>query len=153
MDTELVGFRINPELREKAAAVCAGLGLELNDVLRALVTRIARDGTLPFELATTPLAQVTPTPFRDYDPRLWTSIKPQVDAEVALNLLARYIAQCSCRLDQAQVSGTVDSKLVASLKKDRAAALKLRTTLDVADADAVRQILDHYGSQVRGGTD
>jgi antitoxin component of RelBE/YafQ-DinJ toxin-antitoxin module len=33
MDTELLRFRINPEIRDKAAKVCADLGFELNDVL------------------------------------------------------------------------------------------------------------------------
>ena len=43
MDTELVRFRINPELRDKAAKVCAELGLELADVLRSFVTRVDFD--------------------------------------------------------------------------------------------------------------
>src|SRR5436309_14992587 len=119
MDTELVRFRINPELREKAAKVCADLGLELNDVLRAFVTRIARDGALPFDLgsAATP-PEPGHTPFHDYDARLWSSIKPQIDAEVAIGLLARFIAHCSTRIDEAAEGAAPDPGLILCLSKD-----------------------------------
>ena len=150
MDTELVRFRINPELREKAAKVCADLGLELNDVLRALVTRIARDGALPFDLGAAP-TQPEPghTPFHDYDARLWSSIKPQVDAEVAIGLLARFIADCSMRIDEGADGGVPDPELVARLTKDRDDARKLRSDLDVSDAVAVSHVIHKYGPLVR----
>jgi antitoxin component of RelBE/YafQ-DinJ toxin-antitoxin module len=47
MDSELVRFRIDPTIRDRAAKVCAGHGLELNDVLRAIVTKIAKEGKVP----------------------------------------------------------------------------------------------------------
>ena len=150
MDTELVRFRINPELREKAAKVCADLGLELNDVLRALVTRIARDGAFPFDLGATPTRPpLGHTPFHDYDARLWSSIKPQVDAEVAIALLARFIADCSTRIDEAGDGGAPDPELVARLSRDRDDARKLRRDLDVSDSGAVSQVIDKYGPLVR----
>jgi antitoxin component of RelBE/YafQ-DinJ toxin-antitoxin module len=51
MDSELVRFRIDPTIRDKAAKVCAGHGLELNDVLRAIVTKIAKEGKVPIGAA------------------------------------------------------------------------------------------------------
>ena len=48
MDAELIRFRLDPQVRERAEEVCAHLGYELRDVLRATVARIARDGALPF---------------------------------------------------------------------------------------------------------
>src|SRR5438445_13175806 len=50
MDSEFTRFRINPALRDQAMQVCARLGVELSDVLRALVTRIAHDGAIPFAM-------------------------------------------------------------------------------------------------------
>ena len=102
MDTELIRFRIDPEIRDKAEEVCSALGHELHDVLRAAVIRIARDGALPFDLGAGPAAPAAGAiPFYHYDERRWGSMKPQIDAEVALALLARFIADCSTRLDQA----------------------------------------------------
>jgi len=150
MDTELVRFRVNPDLREKAAKVCANLGVELNDVLRTLVTRIARDGALPFDLGTPPPQPVPDhTPFQEYDARLWSPIKPQVDAEVAIALLARFIADCSTRIDEAADGGATDPELVARLTRDRDDARKLRRDLNVSDAGAVSDVLDKYGPLVR----
>ena len=150
MDTELVRFRINPELRQKAEKVCADLGLELNDVLRAFVTRIARDSALPFDLGTIPTSPAPGhTPFHDYDARLWSSIKPQIDAEVAIGLLARFIADCSTRIDEAANGGASDPDLVVRLTRDRDDARKLRGNLDVADAASVSQVIDKYGPLVR----
>src|SRR5207248_7354800 len=62
MDTEFTRFRINPALRDQAMQVCARLGVELSDVLRALVTRIAHDGAIPFAMpaAESPTAPASP---------------------------------------------------------------------------------------------
>ena len=152
MDTELVRFRINPELREKAATVCADLGLELNDVMRAFVTRIARDGAIPFDLGTAP-APPEPghTPFHDYDARLWSPIKPQIDAEIAIGLLARFIADCSTRIDEAAVGAAPDTELVMRLTRDRDEARKLRRDLNVSDGVAISQVIAKYGPLVRAG--
>ena len=152
MDTELVRFRIDPELRERAAQACADLGLELNDVLRAFVTRIARDGALPFDLGTTPTPpEPGHTPFHDYDARLWSPIKPQIDAEVAIGLLARFIANCSTRIDEAADGVAPDPELVMRLTRDRADARRLRRDLDVSDGVAVSRVIDKYGPLVRAG--
>lgn len=47
----LVQTRIDPEVRDRAAAVLEGLGLTVSDVVRMLLTRIANEGNLPIELA------------------------------------------------------------------------------------------------------
>jgi RelB antitoxin len=149
-DTELIRFRVEPAVREAAVAACAKLGLELNDVLRALVTRIARDGDLPFELIATPSAPPSePTPFQDYEPRLWKSLRPRVDAEVALALLGRFIAKCTARLDDLSQQDARDAELVARVSADRQEALRRRDALDVTDAGSIAQVLSTYGPRVR----
>jgi addiction module RelB/DinJ family antitoxin len=150
MDTELIRFRIDAELRLRAAKVCGDLGLELNDVLRTFVTRIARDGTLPVDLGDAP-ARSAPdrAPFHDYDTRRWSALKPQVDAEVALALLARFIADCSTRMDEAANGGRPDPELTARVAKERDDARKLRKDLDVSNVAAIREVIDKYGPLVR----
>ena len=150
MDTELIRFRIDPEIRDKAEAVCSALGHELHDVLRAAVVRIARDGALPFDLGAGPAAPAAGAiPFYHYDERLWGSMKPQIDAEVALALLSRFIADCSTRLDQAAEDGEADTERVERLTRQRDEARQRRRELDVADATAVKAVLDTYGPRVR----
>jgi addiction module RelB/DinJ family antitoxin len=145
MDTEFARFRINPALRDQAMQVCARLGVELSDVLRAVVTRIAHDGAIPFAMpaAESPTAPASPP---STDERLWASMRSQVEAEVALALLARFIADCSTTIDE-QV--TNDRERTARLSEQRDEARRLRRELDVTDADAVRTVLQKYGPLVR----
>jgi len=152
MDIEIIRFKIDPTLREAAAKVCGDLGLELNDVLRAFVTRIARDGRLPFELATlAPSPPGRPGPFEQYDPRLWSTVRPPVDADIAVSLLARFVAACSRELDELSHARSRDEARAAQLRRDRAAALDLRRGLDVTDAEAIRRVIATYGPLVRSG--
>lgn len=45
----LVQARIDVEVKEEAAAVLAAMGLTVSDVVRLLLTRVAREKKLPFE--------------------------------------------------------------------------------------------------------
>ncbi len=46
----LIQTRINPEVKEQAAAVLENVGLTISDAVRILLTRTAKEGALPFEL-------------------------------------------------------------------------------------------------------
>jgi len=46
----LVQTRINGAVKEEAAAVLAEMGLTVSDAVRLMLTRVARDKELPFEL-------------------------------------------------------------------------------------------------------
>ena len=46
----LVQNRIDPEVKEQAAAVLENVGLTISDAVRILLTRTAKEGALPFEL-------------------------------------------------------------------------------------------------------
>ena len=46
----LVQTRIDPAVKERAAAVLGELGITVSDAVRILLTRTANEGTLPFEL-------------------------------------------------------------------------------------------------------
>ncbi|MET3853259.1 type II toxin-antitoxin system RelB/DinJ family antitoxin [Rhizobium sp. OAE497] len=48
--TTLVQTRIDPEIKERAAAVLETMGLTVSDAVRILLTRTANEGALPLEL-------------------------------------------------------------------------------------------------------
>ena len=48
----LVQTRVNRTVKKKAAAVLQDVGLTVSDAVRLLLTRVARDKALPFELLT-----------------------------------------------------------------------------------------------------
>jgi len=47
---QLVQARIDGAIKEEAAAVLAAMGLTLSDAVRLLLTKVARQKALPFEL-------------------------------------------------------------------------------------------------------
>lgn len=47
----LVQTRIDPAVKERAAAVLGELGITVSDAVRILLTRTANEGALPFALA------------------------------------------------------------------------------------------------------
>jgi DNA-damage-inducible protein J len=47
----LVQTRIDPAVKERAAAVLGELGITVSDAVRILLTRTANEGVLPFTLA------------------------------------------------------------------------------------------------------
>ena len=47
----LVQTRIDPAVKERAAAVLEGLGITVSEAVRILLPRTANEGALPFELA------------------------------------------------------------------------------------------------------
>lgn len=149
METELIRLRIDPQLAQQAERVCADAGFELRDVLRLVITRIARDRKIPFDLADTSADEARRQPFYEYDPRLWANLKPAIDAEVALAVLSRFIADCSTRLDEAEENEHVDQQLTKQLTVARDEARALKLNLDVTDAAAVQRVLDRFGPLVR----
>ncbi len=54
MTNALVQTSIDPEIRDRAAAVLEGMGLTVSDAVRILLTRTAREGALPIELLDDP---------------------------------------------------------------------------------------------------
>ncbi len=57
----VVRARISEEVKEQASAVLAGMGLTISDVVRITLTRIAKDGALPFDLSPNKLTAKTLT--------------------------------------------------------------------------------------------
>lgn len=47
---QIVQARVNAEIKTQATAVLAAMGLSVSDAVRMLLTRVARDKTMPAEL-------------------------------------------------------------------------------------------------------
>ena len=52
----LVQARIDADLKARATAVLDNMGLTVSDAVRILLTRIAKEGALPFDFASDPVA-------------------------------------------------------------------------------------------------
>jgi DNA-damage-inducible protein J len=50
----LVQTRIDADLKARAVAVLDNMGLTVSDVVRILLTRVAKEGALPFDFTTDP---------------------------------------------------------------------------------------------------
>jgi DNA-damage-inducible protein J len=48
--TEMVHVRIEKKIKQRAAKALASMGLSVSDAVRVLLTRIAAEKTLPFEV-------------------------------------------------------------------------------------------------------
>ena len=55
----VVRSRISAEVKEKAAAVLEEMGLTVSDVMRIVLTRVARENALPFDLKPNKLTRET----------------------------------------------------------------------------------------------
>jgi antitoxin component of RelBE/YafQ-DinJ toxin-antitoxin module len=148
MDSEFERFRVDPEVRQRAAAVCIRHGHELSDVLRKLLSHIADVGVIPFEMPSgkrdASSAQLTSD-----DERLWVTMAPQLETEVAVGLLDRFIAMCTTILDQAAETRGIPQDSLRALVSQREAARRDRASLDVTDKAAVLAVLDKYGPLLR----
>lgn len=58
-ENAVVRTRIAPEVKEQATAVLEPLGLTVSDVMRIVLTRVAHEGALPFELTPNKLTRET----------------------------------------------------------------------------------------------
>ena len=55
----VVRSRINADVKEKATAVLEGMGLTVSDVMRIVLTRVANESALPFDLKPNKLTHET----------------------------------------------------------------------------------------------
>ena len=57
--SEVVRSRINPEVKDKAAAVLGAMGLTVSDAIRIVLTRVANEEALPFDLKPNKVTRAT----------------------------------------------------------------------------------------------
>jgi hypothetical protein len=146
MASDFVRFMIDAEIHAKAVKACAELDLELSDVLRSLVIRIARDGPESLNIGSpTARPQTGAMPFQDYDAR-WRPLKRELDADVAFALVTRVIAERLAAIDEESTQRTPDQAVLARWATELDEARRMRSELHQGDPDAVARIADKYGT-------
>lgn len=146
MDFRQLSFRIDREIAEKALRMAAQRGMELPEVLRMMLTKAVRIGDFMLDTTTAgPPPGVAEPPNKGYGERYWPTINASLDAEAAIAVLDRAIAQRTTWLDEAQMAKSVDPKRLERVREERDRACVLRATLDPSDSDAVAKVLEAFG--------
>ena len=137
LETELVRFRIEGDLKSRAEEVCARYGLELNDVMRTLVRRIALDDSIPFDMnAPGRIAEPSGSPFDRYGAFL-TEDLAHLKAKSVISLSGSYIANRARRMATERHKARPNRAHVARWKSEVQEALQYRRTLDTKDQKLV----------------
>jgi DNA-damage-inducible protein J len=58
-ENAVVRSRVSVEVKEQATAVLEGLGLSVSDLMRITLTRVAKEGAIPFDLNPNKLTRET----------------------------------------------------------------------------------------------
>lgn len=58
-ENAVVRSRVSVEVKEQATSVLEGMGLSVSDLIRVVLTRVAKDGAIPFELNPNKLTRET----------------------------------------------------------------------------------------------
>ena len=147
MDTSpIIRFRIDREIAEKAQEMATRRGMELPDVMRMMLTRAVRIGD--FSIDQDRVQEAAPSygerPFAAYDPRYWDRLKDELDAEAALALLHRAIAERTAWLDENRKPRSADVGLLERVREERDEACRLLAAFDPDDKDAVAMVFRRF---------
>jgi len=58
-ENAVVRSRVSAEVKEQATTVLEGMGLSVSDLMRIVLTRVAKDGAIPFDLNPNKLTRET----------------------------------------------------------------------------------------------
>ena len=151
LETEMVRFRIEGELKKRAEHACARRGMELNDVLRTLVRRIALDGAIPFDMnAPASVAEPGGTPFDRYGEFL-TQDLAHLKAESVISLLASFVA------NRARLIATENRKVrpnrakLSKWESEAREAMNYRRTMNTKDAKVVAKVEKKFSTLLASG--
>lgn len=127
----ILRFRIDKEIAERAHKMAHAIGMDLPDVVRMMLTKAVRIGSLSIDAHDEDHGQAKelqrPDPF---NPRYWGPYRTTIDADLALALLRQRIAD-------------------ATADGERQEASRLLEELDVSDPNAVATVLKQDGARDR----
>lgn len=126
VETELVRFRVDGNLKTNAEAACNRRGLDLNDVLRTLVRRIAMEDAIPFDLnAPARIATDARTPFDRYGEFLDQDLA-HLKIESVIGLLATFIADRARRMAAEKKKTKPNTKRIEQWLQEASEAMQYR---------------------------
>ncbi|MDM0022677.1 hypothetical protein [Variovorax saccharolyticus] len=148
MDSPIIRFRIDPAIAKDAYRMAAEIGMELPDVLRMFLTRSVRAGTFSLDLDAGASPRQVAEPLATYEVRYWDPLQVALDAELALALLHRTIAELTTSLDEGLALAVPDDLRLARLRDQREAVGRLLTDFDPSNAAEVQDVLTRFGPSV-----
>ena len=148
MDSLNLRIRIDRAIAEKAIKMAHKRGMELPDVIRLMLAKAVRLGDFSIDEDRPRVHQVAEStrPYFAYDERQWNSMKPVLDAELALALLDQYIASHTLQIEDLAAAADPDAGEMSRLKQERADARNVLATLDPTDANAILDVLARFGA-------
>jgi len=140
LETEMVRFRIEGDLKKRAEHACARRGMELNDVLRTLVRRIALDGAIPFDMnAPARVTEPGGTPFDHYGEFL-TQDLAHLKAESVISLLASFVANRARLIATENRKARPNRAKLTKWESEAREAMNHRRTMNTKDAKVVTKV-------------
>ena len=144
-NSPIIRFRVDREIAKRAHRMAAENGLELPDVMRMMLTNAVRLGDFSIDRDKDSTAtRVEDRPTEAYEPRYWAEVKGTLDAETALALLHKAIAEQAAGFDKEMALETSDPQRLERIRRRRDEALALLGTFDPNDAAAVAKVLEYY---------
>lgn len=138
-----IRFRIAEDERARAEGVCLEHGIDLHDLLRAVVRRIALEKTIPEDFRPRGQPQRESVPFVGGTPFLARDVA-HLRAERVFGLLAEFIAQRSREIAEERDKREPDAQQLDQWSKELRAAVKYHRTLDPDDADLVGSVDERF---------
>jgi antitoxin component of RelBE/YafQ-DinJ toxin-antitoxin module len=149
---QLLFFRIDSKIAERAHRMAAQRGMDLPDVLRMMLTKAVRIGNFSIDQDSAVQARAQEEePFDAYEPRYWAEARPHLDAEMALAVLHQAIAQRTTELEEASASREPDLDQVEQLRDERDGAIALLASFDPEDGEMVSAVLERFTSDAQPG--
>lgn len=138
-ETTLVRFRLQTKQIAEAVGVCDELGFDLNDVLRTVVRRIAKDHAIPFEINHPTHVASNRLPFTEYGDYLDKDLA-HLKAELTLSMLSTFIADRAARLREERQKPKSNNKLIQRWERELRDAVGYHRTMNTRDVALVEQV-------------
>ena len=144
-NSPIIRFRIDREIAERAHRMAAESGLELPDVMRMMLTKAVRIGDFSIDQERIASAEtVADQPPPPCEPRYWAEAKASLDAETALAVLHRAIAERTSSLAEGLSLTAPDRARLEQIRNERDDASAMLAAFDPKDAVSVARILQRF---------
>lgn len=129
----MVSLRIERDLKKRAEEICARTGMDLTDVIRTLVRRIAIDGAIPFDLDTPGRVEEPPAPPYGRYSDFLTDDLAHVKADSVIVLLSSFAADRAHRVATERRKSRPNREKINRWEAEARDAMKHRRTINTKD--------------------
>jgi DNA-damage-inducible protein J len=146
VQTDIIRFRIEEDIKARAENICARLGMEMNDVLRTLVRRIALDKAIPFDMHTTfRVEEPSRSPFDRYGQFL-TDDLAHLKAEAVISLLWIFAAKRARQIALENRKPRPNRKQITKWETEAEEAMEYSRTMDTRDDKLVAKVEQRFAA-------